>query len=138
MSWQRVALCTDCWLRSPESQNGTRTPHRLVNLPFDELLETCNVCNRATCSGIYVRRDVDAVSPMLTRDNMALDVWTVYDHPTDWPDYFVARRFEVDQPTGSLILNKALSELQQDLASRGLVRLERQPADDPVILETWL
>ena len=71
-----------------------------------------------------------------------LRVWTVYDHPKDYPDRYVARLFEVDgngpHATGIITTSETLEDLQDELEALGLVRLMRLPEDDPVILETWL
>lgn len=71
-----------------------------------------------------------------------LSIWTVYDHPKDVPDYFVARR-SVAGANGVALTNDAfvstdLNELRAELMARGLTRLMRSPEDDPVIMETWL
>jgi hypothetical protein len=72
----------------------------------------------------------------------ALSIWVVYDHPTDWPRYFVARRHvaygEQAGPTESVILDVDLARLRRALMVKGLTRLDRMPGDDPVIMETWL
>lgn len=69
-------------------------------------------------------------------------MWTVYDHPADYPDHFVARRFEVDgsgaRATSITIWSSGLGELRAALAGRGLTVLTRSPEDDPKIVETWL
>ena len=31
------------------------------------------------------------------RDPIRLSMWTVYDHPSDFPDLFIARRWEVGE-----------------------------------------
>lgn len=67
-----------------------------------------------------------------------LPVWVVYDHPRDWPDYYVARCWMGEQPTGDMILSMDLDMLRSSLESRGLVHLDRMDGDDPAILETWL
>lgn len=65
-------------------------------------------------------------------------IWTVYDHPRDWPDWYVARLFVNDRMRGNMLLNRDLQQLRDELAMRGLTPLNRSPTDDPVILETWL
>lgn len=67
-----------------------------------------------------------------------LSVWTVYDHPRDWPDYYVAREWKLDEPTDNFECYRDLERLRRAMQTKGLVRLERNPGDDPVILETWL
>lgn len=71
-----------------------------------------------------------------------MDVWAVYDHPKDYPDRYAARRFEISlgrtESTDDLILAGNLDDLRRILEAKGLFRLERYGADDPVIIETWL
>lgn len=73
-----------------------------------------------------------------------LNVWVVYDHPLDQPEFFVARRWVagagVNEATEDTILARSIHELRSILLHRfpGLYCLQRQPGDDPVILETWL
>jgi hypothetical protein len=72
-----------------------------------------------------------------------LALWTVFDHPTDYPDKFVARRFEVDgygvKPTGSIIIMNDLDKLREMLEfEMHLTCLTRSPQDDPKIVEVWL
>ena len=71
-----------------------------------------------------------------------LAMWTVYDHPRDEPDYWVARlwlvgRHGVLEATKTRFTATSLEALRAMLPS-GLHRLERDRADDPVIVETWL
>lgn len=67
----------------------------------------------------------------------------MYDHPKDYPDTFVARRFETgggepapmvtaDMVTGSLDL------IRQSMLMCGLYCLPRNEGDDSRIVETWL
>lgn len=67
-----------------------------------------------------------------------ISIWTVYDHPTDYPEYFVARRFDGLKPTGDIMLSLSLAELRVELVVRGLTCLTRSPTDDAKIVETWL
>ena len=71
-----------------------------------------------------------------------LQMWTVYDHPLDYPDFFVARRFEVTadgaMPTSIALHSEDLEELREALMSQGFTPLARDPMDDPKIVETWL
>lgn len=73
----------------------------------------------------------------------ALNIWTVYDHPTDFPDNYVVRRAETltaPEPilTGDILLFTDLEVLRETMLTCGLVCLTRNDGDDPVILETWL
>ena len=72
-----------------------------------------------------------------------LAMWTVYDHPKDYPDSYVARRFDVDadgaKPTATMIACPDLDTLRNILAFElHLTPLARSKEDDPVIVETWL
>ena len=73
--------------------------------------------------------------------NDRLNIWTVYDHPRDQPDVFVARRFEIGHehagPTGDVLTAPTLEELREKLPA-GLVCITRQDGDDPAIVESWL
>jgi len=75
------------------------------------------------------------------RDRDRLPIWTVYDHPRDYPTHFVARKFlslPKPEPTGEVIADTDLNRLRGVLTQWGLTCLQRMPGDDPVILETWL
>ena len=67
-----------------------------------------------------------------------LTIWAIYDHPSDFPDTWVARRFVNDKVTSDVLVSTDLDTLRRHFARLGLVRLDRNPADDPVIVETWL
>jgi hypothetical protein len=67
-----------------------------------------------------------------------LPIWTIYDHPTDFPDSFVARKFVFGRPTDAILTAPTLDELRRKLADIGLVALTRSPGDDPKIVETWI
>lgn len=70
-----------------------------------------------------------------------LSIWTVYDHPRDYPASFVARRSEVIdgvvQVTADMFVADTLDELRA-LLPPGLYRLPRFPGDQPHIVEVWL
>lgn len=72
----------------------------------------------------------------------ALALWTIYDHPRDIPDAFVARRFRVGsgapEPTTDVFTADNLEGLRRMFAAWGLVRIPRSEGDDPMIVETWL
>ncbi|MCK1742157.1 hypothetical protein IVA80_15135 [Bradyrhizobium sp. 139] len=69
---------------------------------------------------------------------MTIETWTIYDHPRDWPNHFVARRFEGETPTPEVLYSTDLDQLRMALLGRGLVPFARHQQDDPVIVETWL
>ncbi len=71
-----------------------------------------------------------------------LYLWTVYDHPADMPDLFVARRWWISYgtagSTNETITSPHLHHVRAALAGEGLTRIDRAAADDPVIVEVWL
>lgn len=71
-----------------------------------------------------------------------LIMWTVYDHPADFPDCFVARRWRVTadgpQAMSQVITSGDLDLLRREMAGMGLTVLNRSPDDDPKIVEVWL
>jgi len=82
---------------------------------------------------------------MIDEEVILLTMWVIYEHPRDFPDSYVARRWSVGRkgkesfyrPEMQSIAAKKLTTLYRKLPA-GLIRLERDPHDDPVILEVWL
>lgn len=72
-----------------------------------------------------------------------LEMWTIYDHPLDNPDLYVARAWTVG-PGGVLFAGREhigladLEQLRQAMRRKGLVQMARADDDDPVIVEVWL
>jgi hypothetical protein len=70
-----------------------------------------------------------------------MEMWVIYDHPIDAPDLFIARKWiigeGVHEPTSETRGSDDLEALRTMLP-RGLVHLDRDPEDDPKILEVWL
>ena len=71
-----------------------------------------------------------------------LHIWTIYDHPRDMPDVYVARAHAIlpgtTMPTDHVIESYDLEALRDRMRDMGLVCLPRAPGDDPVIVESWL
>lgn len=75
-------------------------------------------------------------------------MWVIYDHPSDYPDAWVARQwvFEVGagaadssyKPSSILLTAQKLDTLRAKMLERGYVCLQRDPNDDPKIVEAWL
>jgi hypothetical protein len=69
--------------------------------------------------------------------------WTIYDHPSDFPDCYVARKFALDKgaepvPQREVMTSPTLDAIRGQLAAIGLMRFPRNAGDDPKIVETWL
>lgn len=71
-----------------------------------------------------------------------LEMWTVYDHPRDYPQGYIARKFVADangaRPTPEVITSPTLALIRESMMRMGRVCLTRDPQDDPNIIETWL
>ena len=63
-----------------------------------------------------------------------LPMFTITDHPTDWPDFYVARlslTLPKLQSMPLVIMDTSLDRLQVTMEALGLVKLTRSPGDDP-------
>lgn len=71
-----------------------------------------------------------------------LVMYTIYDHPKDYPQNFVVREWRITAlglyHTENRWLYESLEAARQPLENRGLVCVVRQEKDDPVIIETWM
>lgn len=66
-----------------------------------------------------------------------IEIWVIYDHPIDFPEEYVARKFILDKPTKDMIVMPSLDEVRKMLPP-GLTRLDRNPEDNLKIIETWI
>ena len=66
-----------------------------------------------------------------------IDVWIVFDSPTDFPGFYVARRFKMNQPTSDVLTAATLEDLRA-LLPPGLIRLDRTEHDQPHLVEVWV
>lgn len=74
-----------------------------------------------------------------------LRIWTIYDHPLDWPEFYVAREFAIGmrddrepEPTDNLMMARNLDELRATMRFHGLTVIPRDESDDAGIVESWL
>jgi hypothetical protein len=69
-----------------------------------------------------------------------LTMWTVYDHPADYPGHFVARKWIVDaagaRPSMEAVFAPTLEQVRAKLPP-DLFCSPRQPGDEPQIVESW-
>ena len=67
-------------------------------------------------------------------------IWTIYDHPSDYPDHFVVRAHVIAGkrvlPTAQAILCTSLEDARSRIPA-GRQNVGRLEADDPVIVESW-
>ena len=72
------------------------------------------------------------------REDIVL-VWTVYQHPRDFPDRYIARPYRCTpcvKPLPEHLEGLTLEALRSQIPPT-LVRLDRSKYDDPKIVETW-
>lgn len=71
-----------------------------------------------------------------------LVMWTIYDHPRDFPHCYIAREIHVYgnyiEHTSNIIVAPALEYLRAHFMQLGMSKIMRHPTDDAVIVETWL
>jgi len=65
-------------------------------------------------------------------------IWVVYDHPKDFPDHFIAKRWDGLKPTDDIVRSTDLDFIQQKMEMMGLIKLMPNEGDDPCILEMWI
>lgn len=64
-------------------------------------------------------------------------VWTIYDHPEDYPDSFIARKFLNNSPTDDIIVSDNLANIEQELEDMGYCELPvHEP--NPQIVSVWM
>lgn len=70
-----------------------------------------------------------------------MKIYTIYDHPSDYPDNFVTRCYTVLQSglfqASTAVLSKSLEEARTKIPL-GFYMIPRHPTDDPVIVESWI
>lgn len=71
----------------------------------------------------------------------ALALFSIYNHPRDYPDNVVVRRHWATIPASCdpepFVVADSLEEARRSLPP-GLHNLGRDPRDDPAIVETWI
>lgn len=81
--------------------------------------------------------------PFTPADTRRMLQWAIYDHPSDFPNTYVARCWIIEQngtygPSTDVIMTTDLDSLRRMMEGMGLVRITRSPDDDPTIIEVWL
>lgn len=65
-------------------------------------------------------------------------MWTVYDHPSDYPYHYIAREFVEGKPSNNYILSSEIGVIREQLQHMYLTCIGRHQDDDPKIVEVWL
>lgn len=77
----------------------------------------------------------------MVEPEIVLTQYAIYVNPADMPGRFVTREWHIARGASAPLAGRAWPANSLEQARRvvpeGMVRLERQPDDDPVILETW-
>lgn len=101
-------------------------------LPGDVANRYCGLCHRFIVEVIHKRfYALRSLLPMITLYNTTT---------LDYPGRYVARLFVTfpqPMPTGYAMVSADVEELRRMLPE-GVIRLMRQPGDDPTIMEVWL
>lgn len=66
-----------------------------------------------------------------------MPVIAVYQRPSDYPEHFVARVWDLDRPTQIVMICKTLDELRAAQPPE-MTEIKRWKEDDPAIVETWV
>ncbi|MCQ2500563.1 MAG: hypothetical protein MJ117_04340 [Lachnospiraceae bacterium] len=69
---------------------------------------------------------------------LKLPVVAVYKHPDDFPDKYVARIFDADRPTNTIMIKDSLIELKKDIEKTGMVFLLRGAEDVPALVGAYM
>lgn len=66
-------------------------------------------------------------------------VIAVHQHPTDFPDKCVARIFDMDRPTDTIIVKETVAEIVQDIQENtSFTYVPRGAADVPSLVSVWI
>lgn len=71
--------------------------------------------------------------------DLKFPIIVIYRHPEDYPDKYVARIFDITQPTDAVVIKDSLQELQKDI-SRNMSKtfIPRDEKDDSCIVGSWI
>jgi hypothetical protein len=67
-------------------------------------------------------------------------LWVIYDHPIDFPDYYIARKWDYQKniPTDEIMKSTSLKWMQDHFSKMGFCRIPRDNSDDLKIIESWI
>ena len=89
----------------------------------------------------YDRDALDATQKAAMRvtfDARPKQQWAIYDHPSDYPNTYVARMYHGPQRTDTVLTAASLSFLRKQMLGMGLTCIPRSPDDYPEIVEMWV
>lgn len=63
----------------------------------------------------------------------------VYGHPDDFPDKYVARIYELDRATDTIMVKETLEEIEMDIKEHtAMTFIQRGTADVPSLVGVWM
>lgn len=68
---------------------------------------------------------------------LKLPLITIYEKPSDFPDQFAARLFNIDKATSFVIAASSLEEIRKTIPWH-MSKIARSPDDDPCIVEVYI
>lgn len=74
-------------------------------------------------------------------DPAELSLWAITENPSDFPGKFVARRFIIGAGVYAVTVDHHVADTLEDVRAMlpgHLVRLPRDPDDEPIIVESWI
>ena len=72
------------------------------------------------------------------RSTADFPIWVIYDHPKDFPEHFVARKWLGETATQEGFASTDLEAIRDVMREHGLTRVPRFAGDDAKIIEVWL
>ena len=81
-----------------------------------------------------------AMKHLITKN---MNLYTIYNSPTDYPDTYVCRRWKIDHENNPVAMEvfmvcTDLEKIRNKLFEMGLFKIPRDESDDKKIVETWL
>lgn len=81
---------------------------------------------------------VDSIKEVDLSD-FKLPTIAIYEHPKDYPEYYVARVFDMGKPIDTIILKDTLAAVQEDVKENTkMMFFSRGTEDDPCIVGAWI
>ena len=92
------------------------------------------------CEGV-IDQHADGDGKAMSTQHSELSMWVIYEKPRDYPQSFVVRRWRVVAErviaTQEFSVHDTLEQAREGVPV-WCARIDRDPEDDPVIVESWL
>lgn len=82
--------------------------------------------------------EMDTIYFDFARSKTIVPIIAIYYNTSDFPGLYVARLFDINKPTPYMVKAQTMEELYERLPLGNMVKIQRAPCDDPVIVETWI